>query len=869
MQRHLVLRFFALLATASVRVIGLVALPLIATAAPSAISIKHVYTKVYLVMGADVGARLKTRLPELLAKVPKAEIIVAESTTSLEPDSNSLVISIGDTAISREVIPAIDLAAQGPEGFIVRSSVRGESTYLVAEGNPAKAERTSMHVNRGTNFAAYEALQSLGFRFLHPFKPSHPDVLTLSATINTGEKPRWPSRGLHLHTMHPLELTHVLNGWGPRGPDDAAGFESLTKEWDLYCEWMIAHRQNTHEWVLLADKDHPDFTDSSVRLARLKHLVEMSHAWGLITGIDVGLVLEQQNMWRLLRHQGTEADDAREIRSRIDWLMKADWDYLSTELGSSEFTSPSDVKMLGWMNLLTDQMEQVYNRGAAVKAHVSSGQTAKHFKDPDTQRPLNINFLAHFADKRLSVYPHTVELYSLDDPAPTYGNKDFKEVARFMSMEAGERDVIWHPEAAYWVSYDIDVPLFLPSYGERRLNDLQIIARSENSGALGRGSKKGSHIQGQMLFSSGFEWGYWLNNLVAMHAAWNPRESGVSADEAYSQILTEILRPNADDANIGALTTLLTRTVRVQNDLLISGKIGNRAPASIERRSGIAYMAGQEVWDELSTSIADKFGMRRAPTQPNRLGFRSLRKNLVGHGVDYLKDVHPLLNEMDVQFKALADDYEKLLNTLPSENSLQGPLSDSLSAVVSEFADGARMNALRASQVHSLYNVAASPHFKDDGTWASQNLARAKTALDVATRIVARREKSYRTDVSRIAGWGPNPTAYKYGYLWTAHSLFYWWRDEGNVTLKPKNACFMNIVNPADVAFADGQKAGIYRLSRNLGWLLKLAYGSIKECLLPSPLEPDARARVRPDSVPETRRKTTHDGPIESVKTTP
>ena len=286
---------------------------------------------------------------------------------------------------------------------------------------------------------------------------------------------------------------------------------------------MIAHRQSQVEWVLLADKTHVTFNDSALRISRLKRLVEMSHAWGLLTGIDVGIIFEQQNMWRLLRNVTSDQADALEIRTRTKWLMGAEWDFVTAEMGSSEFTSPADTKMLAWMNVLTDEVESVHNRFAAVKIHCSQGQNAAHFTDPDTHGPLNFNFLPMFADKRLAVLPHTVELYSLDDPAPTYGNTDWKEMHRFLSSQTGQRPVIWYPEATYWVSYDIDTPLFLPSYGERRLNDLRIIAKEEDAGTLGRGASKGSRMQGQMLFVSGFEWGYWYNQLVAMHAAWNPR----------------------------------------------------------------------------------------------------------------------------------------------------------------------------------------------------------------------------------------------------------------------------------------------------------------------------------------------------------
>lgn len=69
-------------------------------------------------------------------------------------------------------------------------------------------------------------------------------------------------------------------------------------------------------------------------------------------------------------------------------------------------------------------------------------------------------------------------VYAFDDPAPTYGNENFTYMFDFMFKNAakGVREVVYHPETAYWVNYDIDVPLFLPLYGFARLRDLRHIA---------------------------------------------------------------------------------------------------------------------------------------------------------------------------------------------------------------------------------------------------------------------------------------------------------------------------------------------------------------------------------------------------------
>src|SRR5690606_29324855 len=145
-------------------------------------------------------------------------------------------------------------------------------------------------------------------------------------------------------------------------------------------------------------------------------------------------------------------------------------DFVTTELGFSEFTHPDDTAMLAWLDAFADRVAH-HGMESLAKAHVSQGQVAKSFVDPLTGGPLNFNFLTRLADPRLGVMPHTVQHYALDDPAPTYGATDFGFIRRFMQEEAGARKVVWFPETAYWVSFDVDVPLFLPVYADRRVHD--------------------------------------------------------------------------------------------------------------------------------------------------------------------------------------------------------------------------------------------------------------------------------------------------------------------------------------------------------------------------------------------------------------
>jgi len=95
------------------------------------------------------------------------------------------------------------------------------------------------------------------------------------------------------------------------------------------------------------------------------------------------------------------------------------------------------------------------------------GQFCPEFADPVTGKPpCNFNFLPHYASPSLGVMPHTVQMYRFDDPAPTYGQKNFTSMFKYNMIEAASgRTTLYFGETAYWVNYDVDVPLFLPLYG--------------------------------------------------------------------------------------------------------------------------------------------------------------------------------------------------------------------------------------------------------------------------------------------------------------------------------------------------------------------------------------------------------------------
>ncbi|MBS2016151.1 MAG: hypothetical protein JST00_24935 [Deltaproteobacteria bacterium] len=782
---------------------------------------------VVLQLGKDV-------LPEVGARI-EAHLASRASVSRLPPDADagslppgSRVVAIGDTATSRALGVS---AAPSPtrEGFVLRAGSIGATRALVAKGESARAN----------GYAGYAALEELGFGFLHPLAPSPPTApLDLPASLDRTSAPRWRIRGLQLHTMHPLELTNLLQGWGEKGPSDEAGFRAMLPEWDRFLEWMLANGQNRVHWVLLEAASWSSFAESETRRTRLAELVAHVHAFGLEAGIDVPLVLQQQHTYRLIKPNGDLADETAQLRRRVDWLAAAGFDYFVTSSGTTELTHPTPQRMLDWMNALTRYARDAKKIPTFMTLHCSTGQKAEGFIDEKTGEPINFNYLPHFADASLGVMPHTVQHYGLDDPAPTYGNADFGYVRDFIRREVGRREVVWHPETAYWVSFDVDVPLFLPIYAERRVHDLRLLAADEEAGRMGEGVHAGKRMDGQYVFSSGWEWSYWLNDVVAARAAWDPHLEAKTDDDALRAILDDALRPFGRARE--AVRELLVETAKAEHDLLVLGRKtpGSPAPAgsAITKRNGQAYLQGFETWDDVSDLGARLPGIEAAQmTQPARVGLVELRSP-VRAGPRYTGEVEPLLGAMVDRFAVLRAKWEALAPDIP-------PAARDLH---DDLVDAMRMTSLRATQVHGLYDF-VDARADADPTFRKARLATARTALDTAAKIVVGREPRYRVPKDRIAAWGPNPTAYGFGYLWTVRSLYYFWRDEGLAVDAPLTPCYLNVLSMADVGLGESAVTSGAALLRTL--LENPASGGSAECLAaPSrePTFPQYGLRTRP-----------------------
>lgn len=160
-----------------------------------------------------------------------------------------------------------------------------------------------------------------------------------------------------------------------------------------------------------------------------------------------------------------------------------------------------------------------------------------------------------------------------------------------------------------------------------------------------------------------------------------------------------------------------------------------------------------------------------------------------------MADIIGLLEEMHERFATMRTRWAAIVTAIASRDIAVAALLDDLSHAIA-------MTSLRATQVLEVYRAADSL-----GPQRAAHLGLARTAIERAEGIVRAREQRYRVSSARIAGWRWTPTAYHFGYLWTTHSLLYWWRDLGIVNAtspESRSPCYLNYQSPIDVAMGEG-----------------------------------------------------------------
>ena len=708
---------------------------------------------------------------------------LSPSATSLPP--NALVLLFGGRDLALCASSMSVNASSGPEAIQI---VALSPTAFCCDGNPS-----AMANNSGRVMAAFQLLQRLGVMFFHPMNPVLPSGgLTVSSALlssaGTIERPFFPIRGAHYHSEHPLDLAeffHLVDSV------DKTWEEMFQQEFPLYLAWLSAHKVNRIEFVLLCPSDSLPSCQSQERGLMYQKVVAAAHDFGIALLADISFALKQQHAMRMI-YSSDLPTQLKEIRNTADWALgMVGFDGISTEAGTSEFTATNCNISLAWYNELATYLNSSYPKARCyIKLHVSQGQVCKGFPSPiaPVGAPVNFNFLPVFGDTLMGVMPHTVQMYTLDDPtANTYGNANFSDILEIGLYAASQgRETIFYPENTYWINYDINTPLNLaPAYAWRAVADIRNVAQRQDP------SKP---FAGTFLFESGWEFGYWMSAIAHYEASWNPRLEFPDTFSALVDVLSFL------DAGLGpGWAKAVATSAQLMRKPLIFGPDGTAN--NVEKLNGIAYIQGWDTWSELATAV----GVANA--QPDKVQFFQMQKfSFLGPQFPSISQVMTnTVSGMQAVLDLVADQYNATL----SFNAGQPEMAIRRE----ELLDVANITLQRAIQVQNLIEIAHDFKNKRNSSYWDA----AETALQTARVLIDRRLQFVNFD--RVCTWRPNPTAYNYTYLWSAKSMIFFWRDRQqlvNESIFAWTPCLMNVDDPIDVMMGRGVLDSIMKLLRTL-----------------------------------------------------
>ncbi len=549
----------------------------------------------------------------------------------------------------------------------------------------------------GVIYGITHLLEEAGFRFPHPFYSVHPDSISKDRFVKSviqisGKRfePEIPLRGLHLHTLHPIET--LFSFWIPS--------ENGLKEAKDIIRWLVRMRGNYIQWVALNDiqkndnvyKKWKDYTEE---------IVNYAHYLGVKTGINTELFSQSsfQNAYLSV------------TRKDVENILSIPFDHINLSFG--EFIGENPDTFIQALNGVYEMIKEIAPP-VEVSTTVHVGNFDNLWVEYNGERILYY-FLVKYANSNLIPLIHTVMYYNLfDDAGGAYNHSDFSLHREFLfELLRSNRKAGYHPETAYWIAFDNSVPIYLPIYVISRWLDLNgIFSQAKN-------------LYAHIIFSSGWEWGYWLNDYSSLKFSYTlPVTWTEPVYEIYGEDYGEIVKNVAE----------------VEYRYLIGRRL---AP----------YLSGEDFYIYLGC------GTRLFFSQPCRVSFQEVLSMDEPERVDFNERV----------LKPLKDFEEELHNILNSVEWEDIPL-------IRELKDGIEITYLRAHFIRLLYTAVLEkgqslPSFRE-------RLDEAIKIFEKAWQIISRRHQNLFYPRSELLiSSVSNPTIYPYGYLKQAHTMCLWERD--------------------------------------------------------------------------------------------
>ncbi len=560
--------------------------------------------------------------------------------------------------------------------------------------------------------ASYALLEELGIRFFHPMQELVPqlDGPHFPRVLDARRTPMTKVRGLQIHLLHPLEYLRTFMEPG----------EANFAEARHVIDWLVKTGQNHVQWPLLGSVDWAPFAEHA------RQIVTYAHSRGVTVGASLNLSARGslQRNYVLVRDDAKYAENIAEGLSRA---LEVPWDDIELALG--EFLAADPQKVITWLDTAVAHVAKI-----APQTHVNVQNHLGNYPELYVDYKGKRTFFYHlpqYADLRLGQTTHTLFWFDTYRDQGMYKHPDFHFQREYMLSQLPTRRVRYFPESAYWISADIDVPVFLPEFLEGRWNDIHGLDRDITAAKLPK-------LEGHVTFSSGHEWGYWMTDYLTAKMLWEP---AAPLDRFIAHYTS------AYGSCSSGVFSELTQFIALQRQYLFDGKL-------------IPYVSGEDATVETGASVG--FVIRNIRTK-----FEVLVRGTEDERKAFETSVLDPLGAM-------------LRETRPIEDSIASRCRGSDAILLpwcEELRDGVRIVRLRLEHVIAVYRaILAYARGDRDGARAGLAASRAKT--EEAKVVIEGRERAYRFDVERLTGAYDNPTVYPFGYLRQAHTQCLWRRRD-------------------------------------------------------------------------------------------
>jgi hypothetical protein len=559
-------------------------------------------------------------------------------------------------------------------------------------------------------WAAYDLMHRIGVRYFHPEQTLYPSSPRWPAEpIDAREKPSFINRSLHIPRERPMELSSPL--WPM-----TVNMANHQRRW---IDWNIKQRYNRVDGYDVQLVDDYAYQRGFGRTSRL----------GLLTSPDGDPALDPSDS----RPETVQISEAMQLRLEpvedVPDPVRMEIDFAGADL-----TTADDVLTVQRLTFAAEYARDTY---PAVELYAINHGI---HQDPTPNYMVRYFDLPRFAPAQLGGMVRPLMFYDLErGAAGVYGNTDFRHLRDWALAEQSTRRIVHAPQASWWRTFDIAVPLYLaPVTLEARQHDIDMLApylQSDPGEATG--------VWGHRMYSGGQEWGYWLIDYCVARMTW-------STAITQSDCLDDFTAQLGDGDEIRAV--LAEVTARQVDDL--------RDPERLR------FLVGSD------GSTEPRHPMAPSPAE------------VLGWSDQQVEDLANLsltpLAQMAADYRRWADRVEA---TLPMQSAAQG-------SWVREIGDGLRIFALRAEHALEVYTtvlalraaLAAGDNAAIDK--AREGVGRAKILTEQARALVVAREADYRYnpeltidgDEEGSPGAVRNAAGYSYRYLSRTHRVYYWTR---------------------------------------------------------------------------------------------